>query len=197
MTTQREQINEAKKGNAFLFGSNREIRRLPMHLHTGEVVHKIITGSPMGKKGRGIVVATNERILIIRDGWVFRNTQDFPYETISSVEFSTGVFFGIFSLFGKGDEVAFNWVGRMAGANFSKLVRQQVADYARSRQTPTQSVPVPIGSGSTLGASTGVTESPQDAVLRQLDELGQLRDRGVIDTNEFEIKKQVLLNRLN
>jgi hypothetical protein len=195
--TIKEQIKEAKKGNAFLFGSNREIRRLPLYLHENEVVNRIITGSPVGKKGRGIVVSTNERILIIRDGWVFRNTQDFPYETISSIEFNTSVFFGTFILFGKGDEVAFNWVGRFAGTNFSKLVRQAVADYSRNRQgggggLNTSSIPIVTGS-----ASSGRQESSDDAILRQLDELGTLRDRGIINANEFEIKKQVLLNKMS
>jgi hypothetical protein len=197
MTTQREQINEAKKGNAILFGSNREIRRLPEHLHQGEIVRKIVTGSPYGKRGRGIIVATNERVLLVRDGWVFRNTQDFPLETISSVEFSTGWFFGVFSLFGKGDEVAFNWVGRNAGDKFAKLIRELVADYTRSRQNGSQSHNSGQTGQYTMGPPTGVIETPQDAVLRQLDELGQLRDRGVINTNEFEVKKQVILNQLN
>lgn len=125
---QAEQIRLACKGNAFLFGSNREIRRLAAeYLHEDEVVLQIVTGSRMDQRGRGIVVATDRRILFVWDGWVYRENQDFPYDTITSVEYKTGIFFGILKVHGHGDEVTYNWVGRVVGARFSKLARSYVS----------------------------------------------------------------------
>lgn len=127
---QAEQIRLAKKGNAFLFGSNREIRRLAdEYLREDEVVLKIVTGSRLNERGRGIVVATDRRVFFVWDGWVFRENQDFPYETITSIEYRTGFFFGVLRVHGHGDEVAYNWVGRVAGAKFVKLARSLIRDH--------------------------------------------------------------------
>lgn len=192
MSTQDEQIKEAQKGNAILWGARREIRRLKEHLNTNEIVYKIIVGTPEKGRGRGIVVATNERILFSKDGWIFRDTQDFGYDTFSSVEFKTGILFGTFVLYGKGDEKRYNYVGRFAGAKFTKLVRQLAADFVRNAHSNYASQPggmlAPIGGNAPM--------SKEDTIIHQLAELGELRDKGILSVNEFEIKKQDLLNRL-
>jgi hypothetical protein len=191
-----KQIQEAKKGNAILFGSNREIRRLPIYLHEGEQVYKIITGSP--GKGRGVIVATDERVLFIKDGWVFRTVQDFPYETVSSVEFKTGIMFGSFIMYGKGDETAYNWVGRFAGAEFARLVRKYSSDSKRGTSAPqTASVPVqqpqiPLSHTEAVLPPVPVQQGPRER-LRRIEEL---RDEGLINLDEYEIKKQQILSEM-
>lgn len=201
-----DQIKEAKKGNAILFGSNREIRRLSLYLHEGEEVLSILAGSPGKYKGRGIVVATDERVMFIKDGWVFRTVQDYPYETISSVEFKTGILFGTFIMYGKGDETAYNWIGRFAGTDFSKLVRQKSSDAKRgisssSPSTATGAIeqPKPIqlpqtASGIPLPPKPVLT--PQKGVHDQLVELKNLYEDGLININEYELKKQEIMSRL-
>ena len=189
------QIKEAKKGNALLLGSNREIRRLPTYLHENEEVYKIITGSPGRNKGRGIIVATNERMLFIKDGWVFRTVQYFPYDTISSVEFKTGIFFGMFVMYGNGDETAYNWVGRFAGAEFAKLIRKYSSDSNRAARTgsfPVQQSQIPFAQPTPIS----VPLTPQQTLMAQLRDLEQLRSEGIINLDEFEIKKQDLLSRM-
>lgn len=123
---QKRQIKQAKRSNMFLFGSNREIRRLPLYLNPDEEVLLIASGSRKDQRGRGLIVATDRRVLFIWDGWVFRTEQDFRYETISSVEFNTGILFGVFTVYGLGDEVSYNWVDRFVGHKMTRLVRQKV-----------------------------------------------------------------------
>lgn len=206
-----EQIKKAAKANAFNFGSNRELRRLKSYLNDDEQVLAIITGSGIEKKGRGIVVATNERILFIHDGWFFRDNQDYPYETIASVEFSTKVFFGAFTLYGKGDETSYNWVGRTAGARFTKLVRQLTANAAKERRsTPNGYSGPPTGPNPLDGytvAPIGLPLPPAphvqtaalslpDMILKQLNDLGELREKGFITPEDYNAKKTELLNKL-
>lgn len=191
MDLQRDQINEAKQGNFILFGSRREIRRLPLYLHKGEEVIKIITGSPGRNRGRGIIVITDERLLFIKDGWVFRTAQDFPYETISSVEFRTGIFFGAIILYAKGDETAYNWIGRFAGASFSQIARELSSNAKRHPGgqrpgKPLETAPV---------TATEVVE-PVDSITRALTELQELKIQGLINENDYEIKRQEILLRL-
>jgi hypothetical protein len=193
--TQKDQINQAKKINFILFGSNREIRRLPTYLHRDEVVHGVISGSPYKRRGRGIIVATNERIIFIKDGWVFRDNQDFSYETISSVEIRTQIFFGTFVMYGKGDETTYNWVGRFAGAKFVNIVRQQASSQTRLRNTPViqqYAGSAPQG----LPSLPPLPASPHDLLIKQLEDIARLRDAGILTLDEFELKKQELLSRL-
>lgn len=206
-----EQIKEARKGNGILFASHREMRRLPSYLHEGERVISLVTGSPKyvpgsdsgssaSSKGRGIAVATNERVLFIRDGWVFRNVQDLPYETISSVEFTTGVLFGTLSIFGKGDGVFYNWVGRFAGSKFAKIVRQQVSDQNTNNwgtKTGKNPVVVPTGINAPLGVSNHpAQDAMKDIVASELRQLKALLEEGLITEEEYQSKRTELITKL-
>lgn len=188
-----QQIKEAKKGNAILFASNREIRRLPLYLSAGEDVISIITGSPVGSPGRGIIVATNYRVLFIKDGWILRTDQDFPYETISSVELKTGLFFGTFTLYGKGDETAYSWVGRFKGQKFKKIVQElsmraknQPSHQQRNESTQTSTLPV---------VPNVPLDPAKQQIINQIRQLEQLRNDHIISNDEFEMKKLELLSR--
>lgn len=184
-------IKEAAKGNAILFGSNRELRRLPLYLHENEQIHKIVTGSPGKNKGRGIIVATNLRILFLKDGWILRTVQDFPYETMSSVEFQTRIFFGTLVIYGKGDERSYNWIGRYAGVNFTQIVSKLSSEYkynpskhavANEKSSPTQE-------------PAQAPQTPQGTIVEQLRTLEQLKTEGLISLDDYEIKKQDIYSR--
>lgn len=188
----RQQIKEAKKGNAILFASNREIRRLPLYLSAGEDVISIITGSPIGSPGRGIIVATNYRVLFIKDGWILRTDQDFPYETISSVEMKTGLFFGTFTLYGKGDETGYSWVGRFKGQKFKKIV-QELSMKAKNQPRNHDNESPQTG---TFPVVPNVPLDPEkQQIINQIRQLEQLKNDHIISNDEFEMKKLELLSR--
>jgi hypothetical protein len=203
--SQEDQIRQAVAGDALLFGANREVRRLPEYLNEGEDVFMIVSGSRLGERGRGIIVATSERVIFIWDGWIHRETQDFPYETISSVEFKVGILFGTFTMFGKGDEVAYNWVGRFRGQEFVKKVRGLIA---KSVQNPSFTRTIegnvipnaPVAPQQPVAAPS-VPVTPQEKthtqlVSEQIQELQRLLDEGYITQADFDAKKQELLGRI-
>lgn len=177
-----ENIYRLADKNFVLLGAKRELRRLPEYLHDGEEVLDIVTGSRIGKRGRGIIVATSERLLIIWDGWVFRENQDFPYETISGIEFKVGIFFGTLTVYGKGDSTAYNWVGRKSGAEFNKTVRKLVA---KSSQNPRMNV------------QTGANVNTQGSYSDRVAALVAARDKGLISVEEFEVKKSHLMGEIS
>ena len=180
-----ENIKKLADKNFVLLGAKRELRRLPEYLHDGEEVLDIVTGSRVGKRGRGIIVATSERLLIIWDGWVFRENQDFPYETISGIEFKVGVLFGTLTVYGKGDATAYNWVGRKSGAEFNKTVRRLAA---KSSQNPRMGVgDVQTGSAGQNGGSYS----------DRIAALIAARDQGLITVEEFEVKKTHLMGEIS
>lgn len=198
-----DDIKAAASKNFMRLGSNREIRRLSEHLHEGEKVLAIVTGSPKetvtstysrgqrqektssAKKGRGIVVATNNRILLIKDGWIFRASQDYPYETISSVEFETGVFFGKLSIFGKGDGTVYSYVGRTVGADFAKTVRQLVMNHKNGN-------PGKVNAGS-VPSLTGLTD---DEVRSRLESLEESFKFGYISELQYNQNRTAILAHL-
>lgn len=179
-----EIVNKLANKNFVLLGSKRELRRLPFYLHDGEQVLDIVTGSRLGKYGRGIIVATSERLMIIWDGWIFRENQDFPYETISGIEFKVGVFFGTLTVYGKGDSTAYNWVGRKSGAEFNKTVRRLVAKSSRN----------PNVSENTLKSSS---VQPNNVFSDRVSALVSARDQGLISVEEFESKKEHLMREIS
>lgn len=205
--TDKEKIYNAAKGNFILFGSRRELRRLKLYLNKGEEVFQIITGSRAGLRGRGIVVATNERVIFIWDGWVFRETQDFPYETVSSVEFRTGILFGTFSMYGKGDEVAYNWVGRVSGANFAKTVRELVSKstnnppLSRPDSAPKSPVAKPIPENILIPSEDVINITPSEphapkATSNRIDDDANIPAHGSLNLDEESKQKLAELKDL-
>lgn len=189
-------IDKASRNNFVRLGALRELRKLPEYLHNGEVVLDVVTGSREGKYGRGVMVATNERLLIIFNGWVFRENSDFSYETISSIEFKVnGLFFGELTVFGKGSHVTYNWVGRKAGREFVKVVRQIVAKSnlnPKASDSLVQSVtnrvaPSPVN----LAAGAPVSDYSS-----RMSALVEARDKGLISFDEFEAKKDYLMREI-
>ena len=205
MTSQEEewkrQIKEAAKSNMFHFGSNRELRRLPYHLHDGEEIISIVTGSRKDKRGRGLIVATNERLFFLWDGWVFREHNDLPYSSLNSIEFKTGIFFGEIEAFSAGDSVAYNWVDRFSGRKFVKLVRQLSADAKRNHnmnmwnQTQ-QGDPTYPEHTQPQQPRLSAEEERTLAITSQLKQLKELLDSGIISPEEYDSKRQLLVNSL-
>lgn len=195
---QQQQIRNASQGDILRLGANREIRRLSEYLNDNEEVFMIVSGSRLGERGRGIIVSTSERVIFIWDGWIHRETQDFPYETISSVEFKVGILFGTFTMFGKGDEVAYNWVGRFRGQEFTKKVRSLIA---KSVQNPSFSRTsdgnvVPNVPPIVIAAPEPESKSHTEQVAEQIEELKRLYQEGYITEADFESKKAELLGRI-
>jgi len=178
----RANVKELSRKNFVLLGAKRELRRLFNYLHDGEEVIDIVTGSRLGKYGRGIIVATNERLMIIWDGWILRENQDFPYETISGIEFKVGLFFGVLTVYGKGDETSYNWVGRKSGSVFVKTVRRLVAKSARNPH---------------VGVSVSTAVADDDPTLSErMEALIVARDSGVISFDEFAARRDALINQI-
>lgn len=121
-------IEEARRGRYFSFlGSNREIRRLRNYLHEGERVDDMVS-CLFGefKRGRALLIATNERVLVIKDGWIFRSSQAMAYEDIKTIEVNTGLFYTTFEIHGEGMHYTIAKMWRWGAEHFLKIVRQRI-----------------------------------------------------------------------
>lgn len=187
-------IKQSVRNNFVTLGAHRELRLLSDYLHEGEIVLDIVTGSRKNKYGRGLMVATNERLLVLFIGWVFRETHDFSYETVSSIEFKVnGMFFGELTIHGKGSNVTYNWVGRRSGRAFVKVAREIVA---KSTMNPRASDNVVRRMTGLEGSAAGLGQHQGSDYSSRISALIEARDKGIISFAEFEAKKNHLLREI-
>jgi hypothetical protein len=123
----RKDIRKALRGRSLSFlGANREIRRLDDYLQPGEEVHDLLACNFGDTGGRSLLVVTDERILVFKDGWIFKNSQSMGYEDIKTIEIRTGLFWGKIKFKGEGMNFAITKVGRFSAEHAMKIMRSRI-----------------------------------------------------------------------
>lgn len=140
----RDDIRRALRGRSVTFlGANRELRKLPEYLHEDERVDDIAACKFDTAGGRAIVVATDERIIVVKNGWILRSSQSMAYKDVRSIDINTGVFFATIDFHGEGvDPFKISHVGRFAADHIVKLIRERTGSryntWERKRQQDKQ-----------------------------------------------------------
>jgi hypothetical protein len=147
------------------------------HLREGERVDLIATGSREAGLATGIVVLTDQRLLYVQEGPLFKHSEDFPLDKITSVQWSSGPFFGKLTISASGSQGVIDNLEKQDGMAICDAVRARLTE---PRQASTD------GDRSTAGPD----------VLDQLARLGELHSAGVLTDAEFTAKKAELLRRI-
>jgi len=150
-----------------LFG-RMELKALPRLLEEGELPESIIQGR-FG--GQGILVATDRRLLFLDKGLLSLRTAEFRYDTITSVEYGTGLVYGHITITVAGNASKIDQVIKDRLPTFVQLVRSK------------------IESAKTSGPAAARPADP----VEQLERLARLKDAGHITAEEFEAQKARLL----
>ena len=106
-------------------GSRREIRRLPEVLWEGETVQMLATGQYGG--GQGLVAMTDKRLLFFKHGILKQVLEDFPYNKISSVQWSAGPLMGTLTVFASGNRAEIKSMPKDAGKALADKLRALLA----------------------------------------------------------------------
>ncbi len=160
----------------------REINELPNILWEDEVVEKIVQGSYA--KGIGVLVATNKRLIFVDKGLMGKiRVEDFAYDKISSIQYSTGIVFGKITIFTSGNKADIENVEKQQARGFSEYVRARISGVARHASAPAAQENAEAVEASGRGSD----------VISQLERLAKLREQGVLTDAEFEVQKQRLL----
>ncbi len=172
-------LEEIREQIAHLDGTSRvlgrkEIKQLPNILWEDERVERIVQGSY--NDGLGVLVATNKRLVFVDKGIVGLRVEDFPYDRISSIEYSTGLLGGKLTFFASGNRAEIKYVPKDQCRNF--------AEYVRARST---------APSSHASAPPATIASAESSVIEQLKELGQLKEQGILTEEEFTAQKAKLL----
>lgn len=173
-----EAIQAAIKGmnGAEQWLGRREIAELPTILWEDELPERIIQGYYV--KGNGILVATNKRLIFIDKGLLFGlRVEDFAYDKISSIEYNTGLMFGELTIYTSGNRAKIEQVLKAQVREFAEYVRARKSGAVPPTITQAQAAPAAF--------APGVTE--------QLEYLAKMRDKGILDEEEFKRAKAKVL----
>ncbi|WP_256392858.1 PH domain-containing protein [Natronoarchaeum rubrum] len=174
--------------------SKKRVEKVDEYLEPGEKVHFLAKdgGGQLkidGEKEDGILnvrtVVTDRRVLFIGSKMIGSTQTSIDYKDISSVEVSFGMVQKRLNL--ETDSKVF-------GIGVGKLDKEEVQDMAQFVREQTREDPELSNSSSGSG-DTSDTSDEEDP-LDKLERLGDLRDDGVITEDEFQEKKESLLNQI-
>ena len=202
----RPDIQDAVKRMGSTMGSKREIRKLPEYLWQGEIVQHMASGNY--GPGTGLIVLTDRRLLFVMDGWTRAATEDFPLDKISSVQWNSGMLMGTITVYASGNKAEIKNVANPAGKAISDTIRARLsapppaqAGYPTAQPVPPQHMAAypqppaqPAAPPAPASAASLVTTPEQ--IYAALEQLGRLRDAGVLTPEEFDAKKAELLARI-
>ena len=161
------------------FLGKREINELPDILWENESVENLIQG--MYNNGNGILVATNKRLVFIDKGLVFGlKVEDFPYDKISSIQYSTGLLLGKLTIFTSGNKAVIDYVDKQRVRIFGDFVRNKISS-KDTVETPSNQ--------SQQKADTS------DDIVSKLERLAKLKEQGILTEEEFTQQKQKILGQ--
>ena len=172
--TQIKSINDLSK-----FLGKREIKELPDILWGNENVENLIQG--LYNNSLGILVATNKRLIFIDKGLVFGlKVEDFPYDKISSIQYSTGLLLGKLTIFSSGNKAIID--------NVDKKSVRIFGDFVRNKITTKDAIETPASQ------SQQKTDNSDD-IVSKLERLAKLKEQGILTDEEFIQQKQKILEQ--
>lgn len=164
------------------FGGGREIKKLATHLWEGESVRNMTTGQY--GKGIGLLVLTDRRLLFILEGVMSQQTEDFPLDKISSVQWNAGFATGTVIVFASGNKAEIKSVQKEDGKEITDLIRARLSGGPSAIAGPAQQQEAPPAS------------SVEPDLFEHIRKLGQLHDAGILTDEEFATKKAEILARM-
>ena len=154
-----------------IYLKRKEIKELPKILSKNEKIDNIIEGMYNG--GIGILVSTNRRLIFIDKGILYGlKVEDFPLNKISSIQYETGLLSGKIKIHTTGNITTIDKVEKTSVRDFAEFVRNKIELKAETKN------------------------ENQNDIFDKLEKLGNLKDKGILSNEEFEIQKKKLLNKI-
>ena len=116
--------------NGATFWNGKEIKELPNILWKDETLEALIGGFYDG--GNGVLAATNKRLIFIDKGLMWGlKVEDFPYDKISSIQYSKGLLLGEISIYTSGNKAKIDNVDKAYCAQFCEQVRARITTISK------------------------------------------------------------------
>lgn len=197
-------------------GKKRDVRKLPEYLNGGETVLAMTGGRVAGNLG--LLVATDRRAMFVSEGLINHSFEDFPYDRITTVTSSRGMMLGKIVISTAGVSHVVDQVDKSEAEAVAAVLRERVeattreryappapAPYQQHYAPPAHATPQPTYAQPMHDASAQQHAQPAPSasasvpggfsIAAELRELAELRDQGVLTSEEFESQKARLLRR--
>ncbi|MDA7763640.1 PH domain-containing protein [Pelagibacterales bacterium] len=144
-----------------------------------EILNAILgfIGEMMGKgKDRqynGILVCTNQRVVFYYKGFFAEVNRSIPLKKISSIDLDKGLVFSSINIHTSNDNILFR-----TGLKIDMLKNLQETIESQK------------------GKDTNTENNPTDDPIEKIKKLAELRDSGIISEDEFNIKKNELMEKV-
>lgn len=159
---------------------DKNIKGIESHLDVDEIIEASVFGvyetKIMGKDSirSGVLIATGKRLCFYAKKIIGFEFESFPYSHISSFEHGKGLMGHKIKFFASGNNVTIKWINKGDIKKLTEVVgREMGKKHIASEKT---------------GSSDGVYE--------KIKKLQELKDKNMIDTEEFDKKKKDLLDRI-
>lgn len=164
--------------NAWLV--KQEIAALPSVLWEDETIAGAVHGHYNDRSG--MLVATQRRLIFLDKGWASLKVEDFPYDKITSIQYSTGMLFGEIIIFASGNKAKISQMAKGETVAFADLARNHINKL---------SAPAPTPAPAFQPSSTAL--DPAEQRLAMLERLAQLKQQGILTDDEFLAQKAKIL----
>ncbi|WP_051744832.1 PH domain-containing protein [Streptomyces yerevanensis] len=165
-----------------VFGSKREIAKLPEVLWEGEAVHMLATGNYGG--GLGLLAMTDHRLIFLKHGFMSQQIEDFPYSKVSSVQWNGGIVQGTLTVYASGNRAEIKQIPKADGKALADRLRMHIAQGS----TPAATAPA--------SAVGGQPTAPVQDIASRLATLDQLYAAGAVSDAEYQDRRTKILDSL-
>ncbi|MCW2131721.1 PH domain-containing protein [Arthrobacter sp. VKM Ac-2550] len=165
------------------------IEQAQPHLQPGETIQAAVMGTYETKilgsdsVRTGVMLATDRRIVFFAKKLGGYDLESFAYGNISSFEQSKSMMGHQMSFFASGNKVNLKWISDLPA--FEKFTQVFKSRIGQSAPGPAVQAPAPAQAA-----------NQADEVFDRLRKLGELRDAGIVTSEEFDAKKAELLARI-
>ena len=154
--------------------ARKEIHELPDILSADEKIVSLVEGRNKVNNHHIILVATDRRLIFVDKEFLYGlKVEDFSYSKISSIQYDTGVMLASIDIQVTDDVVEIDGVGKYHAELFCEKVR----DFMSRPEIVFQNTSEP-------------------SVLDQLEQLGRLKESGVLSEEEFMDQKNKLMKKM-
>ncbi|AZA80153.1 hypothetical protein EG347_04335 [Chryseobacterium sp. G0186] len=155
------------------FFARKEIRELPNILSADEKIVYLVEGRNKTTTHHIILVATDRRLIFVDKEFMYGlKVEDFSYSKISSIQYEAELMLASIDIHVSDDIVEIDGVGKYDAELFCEKVRDFMS-------RPEEYFP----------------NKPEPSVLDQLEQLGRLKENGVLSEEEFIEQKKKLLGQ--
>lgn len=142
-------------------------------------------GNAMGKgsdtQHNGVLLVTPERVVFYRKGLVGEVIESMPLKNINSLERQSALLKHTIFIYSSGNKIEFKSLNK---ADNEKLVSE--IEKAQGN----------LGSEKTKPIACEKPAEPKEDVYEQLKKLGELKELGILNDQEFTEKKAILMQRI-